>query len=99
VIDWDEHATGERKEGSYFAAWNFVLKVATGITQGLTGLVLTFSGYVPNVEQTEGVKFTILALYGLFPLACYVIGSLLFARFRLDAAGYAQIRSELDARR
>jgi len=23
VIDYDEHRTGERKEGSYFAAWNF----------------------------------------------------------------------------
>ena len=21
VIDWAEHATGERKEGAYFAAW------------------------------------------------------------------------------
>ena len=48
VIDWDEHATGERKEGSYFAAWNFVFKVATGLTQALTGFVLTFSGYVPE---------------------------------------------------
>jgi GPH family glycoside/pentoside/hexuronide:cation symporter len=99
VIDWDEHATGERKEGSYFAAWNFVFKVANGLTQGLTGLVLTFSGYVPNVDQTPGVKLTILALYGLFPMACYVIGALLFARFRLDEAGYAEIRTELDARR
>ena len=99
VIDWDEHATGQRKEGAYFAAWNFVFKVATGITQGLTGLVLTFSGYVPNIDQTDGVKLTILALYGLFPMACYLIGSLLFARFKLDEAGYALIRSDLDARR
>ncbi len=99
VIDWDEHATGERKEGSYFAAWNFVFKVANGLTLQLTGLVLDFSGYVPNAEQTDGVKFTILALYGLFPMACYLIGAALFARFRLDEAGYAEIRTELDARR
>jgi Na+/melibiose symporter-like transporter len=99
VIDWDEHATGERKEGAYFAAWNFVFKVANGVTQGLTGLVLSFSGYVPNVEQTPGVKLTILALYGLFPMVCYLIGSVLFARFRLDEAGYAVIRTQLDARR
>ena len=99
VIDWDEHATGERKEGAYFAAWNFIFKVATGLTQALTGFVLTFSGYIPNVDQTANVKFTILALYGLFPMACYLIGSALFARFRLDEAGYASIRTELDARR
>ncbi len=99
VIDWDEHATGERKEGAYFAAWNFIFKVATGLTQALTGFVLTFSGYIPNVEQTASVQVTILALYGLFPMACYLIGSALFARFRLDEAGYASIRTELDARR
>lgn len=99
VIDWDEHATGERKEGAYFAAWNFVFKIATGLTQALTGFVLTFSGYLPNVEQTETVQVTILALYGLFPMVCYLIGALLFARFKLDEAGYAVIRSDLDARR
>ena len=76
-----------------------MFKVATGLTQALTGFVLTFSGYVPNIDQTPGVKFTILALYGLFPMACYLIGSAMFARFRLDEAGYAQIRGELDARR
>ena len=99
VIDWDEHATGERKEGAYFAAWNFVFKLATGLTQALTGFVLTFSGYLPNVEQTATVKVTILALYGLFPMACYLIGGLLFARFKLDEASYALIRGDLDARR
>ncbi len=99
VIDWDEHETGERKEGAYFAAWNFVFKVATGLTQALTGYVLTFSGYVPNVDQTETVKLTILALYGLFPMACYLLGSLLFARFELDEAGYSKIRAALDSRR
>jgi GPH family glycoside/pentoside/hexuronide:cation symporter len=99
VIDWDEHATGERKEGAYFAAWNFIFKVATGLTQALTGYVLTFSGYVPNVEQTDAVKLTILALYGLFPMACYLLGSALFARFDLDEAGYSKIRAALDSRR
>jgi GPH family glycoside/pentoside/hexuronide:cation symporter len=99
VIDWDEHATGQRKEGAYFAAWNFVFKWANGLTLLLTGMVLSFSGFVPNAEQATGVKFTILALYGLFPLACYTIGSLVFARFRLDEAGYAKIRTDLDSRR
>jgi len=99
VIDWDEHATGERKEGSYFAAWNFVFKIANGLTLWLTGLVLSFSGYVPNVDQTPAVKLVILGLYGLFPMLCYGVGALLFARFRLDAAGYAEIRSALDSRK
>ena len=44
VIDYDEHRTGERKEGSYFAAWNFVYKSAFGIMLALTGFVLDSVG-------------------------------------------------------
>ncbi|MEJ2133589.1 MAG: MFS transporter, partial [Gammaproteobacteria bacterium] len=39
VIDYDEYRTGERKEGSYFAAWNFVHKSATGVMALITGYV------------------------------------------------------------
>lgn len=98
VIDYDEYATGERKEGAYFAAWNFVFKSATGITIMLTGWVLQLSGFVPNQEQTEQVKFAILALYALFPLTCYAIGTVLFLRFRLDEKEHRRIRAALDAR-
>jgi GPH family glycoside/pentoside/hexuronide:cation symporter len=47
VIDYDEYLTGERKEGSYFAALNFVYKSATGIMLLVTGFVLQFSGFIP----------------------------------------------------
>jgi GPH family glycoside/pentoside/hexuronide:cation symporter len=98
VIDYDEHETGQRKEGAYFAAWNFVFKSASGLTLMLTGWVLQFSGFVPNVEQTETARFWMLALYSLFPLVCYVIGTALFTRFSLDEAEHRRIRAALDAR-
>ncbi len=99
IIDYDEYSSGERKEGAYFAAWNFAYKGATGITLMLTGYVLSFSGFVPNVEQTETAKFWILALYSLFPLVCYGIGTVLFTRFSLDEAEHQRIRAALDQRR
>jgi GPH family glycoside/pentoside/hexuronide:cation symporter len=98
VIDYDEYTTGERKEGSYFAAWNFVFKSAMGVMLLLTGFVLEFSGFVPNQEQTQTVKLAMLTLYGLFPLVCYLIGAWLFTRFSLDEQAHAVIRAELDAR-
>ena len=97
VIDYDEHLTGERKEGSYFAAWNFVYKSAAGIMLALTGFVLDFSGFVPNQEQTFATQLWIVGLYGAFPLICYLIGAILFSRFKLDEAAYAEIRKKLDA--
>ncbi|MEN8181186.1 MAG: MFS transporter [Myxococcota bacterium] len=98
VIDYDEYVTGERKEGAYFAAWNFVFKSATGVTLMLTGFVLEFSGFVPNAEQTEQARFWIRTLYSLFPLVCYGLGALLFLRFSLDEDEHRRIRAELDAR-
>jgi GPH family glycoside/pentoside/hexuronide:cation symporter len=98
VIDYDEYMTGERKEGSYFAAWNFVFKSAMGVMLLLTGFVLEFSGFVPNQEQTMTVKVSMVTLYGLFPLVCYVIGAYLFSRFSLDEAEHGKIRAALDER-
>ncbi len=98
VIDYDEHLTGERKEGAYFAAWNFVQKSALGVMLLLTGFVLEFSGFVPNVEQSQGVKLAMVTLYGLFPLVCYLVGAWMFTHFKLDEQAHSKIRTELDAR-
>ena len=99
VIDYDELVSGERKEGSYFAAWNFVYKGAAGVMLLLTGFVLELSGFVPNVEQTEVVKFAIVGLYGLFPLVCYLVGAYLFTKFRLDEPACIEIRRKLEVAR
>ncbi len=99
IIDYDEYLTGERKEGSYFAAFNFVHKSAVGVMTLITGYVLQFSGFVPNAEQSQNVQIAIVFLYGLMPLICYVIGAYLFSRFTLDEETHSEIRAELERRR
>ncbi len=98
VIDYDELVTGERKEGSYFAVWNFVRKSAFGLTAMLTGFALQASGFQPNVEQTEQAKLAMSVLIGLVPGFCYGAGTLLFLRFGLNEREHAAVRAELDAR-
>ncbi len=96
VIDYDEYKSGKRKEGAYFATWNFVFKSATGLTLMVTGFVLSATGFVPNVEQTDEAKFALLVLYALFPLVCYLGAALIFTRFGLDEKAYMNIRQALD---
>ena len=96
VIDYDEYTTGERKEGSYFSAWNFVYKSAVGVMLLLTGFVLEFSGFAPNQDQTMEVKIALVSLYGLLPFICYTIGAILFSTFELDEQQYSFIRNKLD---
>jgi GPH family glycoside/pentoside/hexuronide:cation symporter len=98
VIDYDEYRTGERKEGMYFAVWNFVKKSAGGIAAGLSGLMLAVVGYEPNVEQTESAKLGLRILFGLVPGGCYLVGTLIFMRFGLDQAEHTRIRRVLDER-
>lgn len=95
VIDWDEMNTGRRKEGSYYAAWNFVNKSALGVILLITGFALQFAGFVPNQEQTFEVKLTILLLYGGMPFLCCAVGTWMFGRFSLDEAAHAEIRQAL----
>lgn len=61
VIDYDEYLTGERKEGSYFAAWGLVQKNAGGISAMITGSGLQFSGFRPSVEQSAATKLVLRA--------------------------------------
>ena len=95
VIDYDEFLTGKRKEGTYFASWNLVFKTATGITFMITGFVLGASGFVPNQDQTESVKFALLFLYALFPFCCYLTGALILTRFSLNESAHQKIRGEI----
>jgi Na+/melibiose symporter-like transporter len=97
-IDWDEYVTGERKEGAYFAAWNFALKAAFGLTTLWTGVALELAGFRPNVEQTETTQLWLRVMCSAIPLACYAIGALLFARFGLGELQHAEIRRALDER-
>jgi GPH family glycoside/pentoside/hexuronide:cation symporter len=99
IIDWDEHRTGERKEGAYFAAWNFCLKLATGITLGLTGVVLQLAGFRPNAAQDPQALLAIRSLYALFPLVCYAVGAIAFLRFSFNEVEYASVRRDLEARK
>lgn len=99
IIDCDEHRTGERKEGAYFAGWSFVSKLAAGIMIGIVGWALEIAGFDASVQQqSERVETTMIVLMGVFPFICYAIGAIAFTRFSLTETEHSRIRAELDAR-
>lgn len=98
VIDYDELRTGERKEGSYFAAWGFMNKLAGALMVFVVGWVLEVVGYVPDGPQSELTRTAIVVLAGALPLAGFAIGALAFLRFQLTESEHARIRLALDRR-
>jgi Na+/melibiose symporter-like transporter len=94
VIDWDEARTGERKEGSYFATWNFAQKAAGGIAIWIVGTSLAMTGYEPGVAQGEDTLLGIRWLAAGLPAGLHVVAGALIYRFRLDEAAHRQARAE-----
>jgi len=59
VIDYDELHTGKRREAQYSAMWSIMTKFMVIPSMSVPLAILASVGYVPNVEQTETVQFTI----------------------------------------
>ena len=99
VIDWDEAESGERKEGAYFAAWNFVQKSAAGVSGWLIGMVLSATGFAPNVAQDAPALAGIRTLASIWPLLLHVVAFVLVWRFALDEAVHRDARRRAQRRR
>ena len=99
IIDYDEYLTGERKEGSYFAVWQFVNKLAGALMVGVVLIMLDFFGYRPGEEQSEATKAGMLFLLGGMPLIGYALGIAVFLRFDFGDAQHARVVAELEKRR
>lgn len=95
VIDYDEAATGRRREGAYFAIWAFVTKLGGAVTGFCALQVLEHVGYVPGIEQTELVKTWMLWMYSWFPASLYLISLVTLFRFNYTAADLGQTQAQL----
>jgi len=95
VIDADELATRERKEGAYTAAFTFAFQVGNGITVALVGFALSLSGFRPNVQQTAAVAWTLKGLFAGMPLVMLLAGAVVLRRYTLDEREHARIREGL----
>jgi GPH family glycoside/pentoside/hexuronide:cation symporter len=83
IIDLDEQASGQRKEGVYSAAMLLALKIGASLATAGSGFVLAAVGFVPNTEQSSQSLFGMRFLFAGLPCLGFVIGALLFRAFPL----------------
>ena len=74
VSDLEERLSGQRREGMYYGAQNFILKLAMGFSTLITGFLLQLFGSTP--EQSLGVQLTgpVAALF-------LMVGVIVFSRY------------------
>jgi len=97
VIDYDEMVSGKRREGQYVGLWSVAKKLsaAVGVGTGLT--VLGVVGYVPNVEQSENVKWVIRSFYALIPSICNFLAIVIALFYPLSGEIHRRIIDAIDA--
>jgi Na+/melibiose symporter-like transporter len=98
----DEHevATGERKEGVFFAALAFALKVPTGLGNAAGGFLVAWVGIPARTEPgmvAADALFRLGLAAGPIAAAAFLVPLWLFTRFDLSRARHAELRRKLDA--
>ncbi|MED4072596.1 glycoside-pentoside-hexuronide (GPH):cation symporter [Priestia endophytica] len=99
IIDYGEWKTGERKEGTTYALFNFSRKLAQSLSGFLSGVGLGIIGYIPNVTQASSTLLGIKGLLLLYPavalgIAMLVIGLL----YKLTDEKHEEMIKDLQAR-
>jgi GPH family glycoside/pentoside/hexuronide:cation symporter len=97
VIEYDELATGERREGMYYGISNFLTKFAVALGVAVPGWALNWFGYVPNVEQTEQALFGIRFFYAIVPALAILFCVPILMNYPITKESHAALRKELAA--
>jgi GPH family glycoside/pentoside/hexuronide:cation symporter len=100
ICDEDELVTGIRREGIYFAVYNWWWKVAVSVATIISGYLQRYTGFVEGATtQSDATLFWLRAWeIGLPPLLCLISVALLLEYPLTEARAY-EIQSLLKARK
>ena len=100
AIEWGELAMGGRHEGMFYSLVTLTKKVTASIAVPAVGLVLQFTGYVPNAaQQPDSALLGIRIVIGPIPAVLLCAGILFALLYPLGREQYAQVIDELASRR
>lgn len=98
AIEHDQLHSGCRQEGVYFGLVNFIRQLATSGALFFVGLILQWTGYVANAQQTVTALWGIRLLIGLLPGIILLLGIIALRKYPIDRKYHQKITAELAAR-
>jgi GPH family glycoside/pentoside/hexuronide:cation symporter len=99
TADHAEWRTGRRNTGLVFASAIFATKIGFAVGAWILGLILTYFGYMANVEQTGRSLHGIILSMSWIPGLMLVMAALTMAAYPLNDILMVQIEADLKARR
>jgi GPH family glycoside/pentoside/hexuronide:cation symporter len=95
VIEYDELATGERREGVFYGIWAMTGKVTSALGIAMCGWGLKWSGYVQNADQTTKSLFGIRLLFAIVPAVLLLICVPMLVKYPVTRDSHAKLVEEL----
>ncbi len=103
AIEYDYLLTGLRKEGAFYGMWVFCIKIGQAVALGITGLVLSLTGYIlpvakQAVAQPDSAQWGIRLLLGPIPAVMFVIAIVFLYYYPINEKRYNEILDEIKAK-
>ncbi|MDR3144943.1 MAG: MFS transporter [Treponema sp.] len=98
VIEYDELATGERREGIFYGMNAMITKVTGALGMLICGWGLKLSGYVEGAAQTPRALFGIRFMFALLPVLLMLACVPLLLRYPVTREAHAALVKELEKR-
>jgi len=98
AVEYDYLITGERTSGVFYGIWTFGLKIGQALALGITGAVLSITGYVPDAVQTETAALGIRLLLGPVSAVIFMLSIAVLYFYPINEERYNQIVAEIKQR-
>ncbi|WP_289290964.1 MFS transporter [Sporofaciens musculi] len=99
TIEYGEWKTGQRNEGIITSTRTLITKIASALVGVAVAVVLTMTGYVPNVEQSESTMHAFHFVISFLPGIVMMIGAVPIFFYSLTESKHLEIMEELKKRR
>ncbi|MCP4179361.1 MAG: MFS transporter [bacterium] len=99
TIEYAELKTGKRCEAITFAGQTFTGKMAIAVGGGLTGIVLTIIGYIPNQAQTSWTLSAMFFCIVLIPAIGDILRIIILCFYKFTDKEYKKVLVQLEEKR
>ena len=96
AVDYDYVKTGIRKEGAFYGIWTFGFKIGQAVALGITGGILSLTGYIPDAIQTPEAVLGIRLLMGPVAAAIFVLALATLYFYPINEQRYNKIKEKIE---
>lgn len=102
TVEYDEHNTGQRREGTIFGSWAFCRKLGMALGAFVVSIVLANFGFLEGhaaALQPDKAIFGIRVAYALVPCGLWLCAIMVLRHYHLDEGRFNEIKATISARR